>query len=146
MTKSFLLRFGAVLVAAYLLAACSSGSQPANICCTPAPFSLGLNATMTSAPVPSSTTSIVFSSNATVAGVPHLTGSDGSSLSGGNLTGQCLLPSGSSTPACGWTSAISGLAPHTTYTVSFTDLLITPVGATTPTDYGPYAAGSFQTQ
>jgi hypothetical protein len=136
-----------VLAASLLLSGCGGGgAAPATGDGTPQPFFIALSSSMTEAPVPASTSSVSFSSDEAVGGVPMLAGSDGSTIVGGNLTGGCILPTASVTLACGLLSAVSGLHSQTTYTVSFSVLTVNSSGVPGPNDYPGRTVGTFQTQ
>jgi hypothetical protein len=128
------------------LTACGSGGSAPQTCCSPAPFYLRLNSTTTSAPVPDTTTQIVFSSDEQVSGTPHLNGSDGSSFDAGAMTTpSCLLPSGSFTEDCVSYASVSTLQPHTTYAVTIPTVTLQSNNGG-PLSYSNVNAGSFTTQ
>ena len=107
-----------IVVATFALAGC--GGSAAAPTSDEAPFYLSLSQSMTSAPVPASTTQILFSTNRQPTGTPHFSGSDGSSFDGTPLViGSCLTAAGSFTTGCSGTSTVQALQPHTTYVVTF---------------------------
>lgn len=96
---------------------------------------------------PTSATYVYFSTNpgsdseqlASVAGVPTLKGSDGSTIAGGAIAPVLTVDV---TPILfGYSSTVSGLEPSLTYSVFFATL----TGAQSGCRYGPEGAGSFRT-
>ncbi len=149
------------VLVAFILAGCSGGGSGGQACGAPqtlmvagystgsAPVTYGLP--LASSPYPASATYLYFSeangppqTNAgtfpTFTGTPVLTGSDGTTITGGTLVpiGYVHL---SIAGQFGYYSRISGLIPNVTYSVSFSSLQWVQTGCS----YGGQTAGSFST-